>query len=97
MSNYTTLDVAFRIYFFIPHQQIYIITNYRHCKRIIKFDKKIKGWYLSSLKNITRKIYLVQISKVLATPAPAIDENPFTDTALTLEYLVLLPDAVTAL
>lgn len=57
------------------------------------FDKKIKGWYLPSLKNIARKIYLTQISKVL----PADELNPLTETALTLEYLVLLPDVVTAL
>ena len=34
---------CFQNLFFIPHQQIYITTNYRHCKIIIKFDKKIKG------------------------------------------------------
>ena len=60
---------------------------------IIFFDKKIKGWYLPSLKNNSRKIYLVQISKV----APAPEEKLFTETALTLEYLVLLPGVVTAL
>jgi hypothetical protein len=80
-------------FFFIPQQQIYITTNYRHCKRIIKFDKKIKGWYLPSLKNIKKKIYLTQISKV----APVDEEKLLTETALTLEYLVLFPGVVTAL
>jgi hypothetical protein len=32
------------------------------------FDKKIKGWWIPSLKNIARKIYLVQISNVLPFP-----------------------------
>ena len=46
---------------------------------------------------LIKKIYLVQISNVLAAPAPAPEENPFTATAVTLEYLVLLPGTVTAL
>lgn len=58
-----------------------------------KIWQKIKGWYLSSLKIITRKIYLTQISKV----APAAEEKLLTETALTFEYLVLLPGVVTAL
>jgi len=57
------------------------------------FDKKIKGWYSPSLKNITRKIYLVQISNVL----PAAEPKLLTETEVTLEYLVWLPGAVTAL
>ena len=57
------------------------------------FDKKIKGWYLPSLKNIARKIYLTQISKVLPVPIA----KPLTETALTLTYFVLFPGNVTAL
>jgi hypothetical protein len=68
-----------------------------HSIQLFFFDKKIKGWYLPSLKNNARKIYLTQISKVLAAPAPAPEEKLLTETALTLEYLVLLPGVVAAL
>jgi hypothetical protein len=42
------------------------------------FDKKIKGWYSPSLKNIARKIYLVQTSKLAPEPDIPVIATPET-------------------
>lgn len=77
----------------LTNLQDYYTITFSLCKNNFFFDKKIKGWYLPSLKNITRKIYLVHISKLL--PAP--EANPATETALTRIYFVVLPAIVAAI